>query len=250
MAHDELPFEDIYSGDSDLNFEGVLYKEAADGWSPSRDIDWDRDITVDGETREALAEAATQFHYSNASHLMLCGRLLEHAEDIEVKKLALFLAFSKMRNVDVWGRYLGKVNAHTEIAPQTKEMLSKMSADEDLTTLLLGMGVLGGTVGYGVLDEMRSVDEPLFRDIADHVRQQKRDNEEQLVHYLQDVVETATDTDRERITDQAAYFRERSEQIVLFHSDILERVGLEPQDVADHVLEMTDRFYGKVGFDL
>lgn len=247
MAHDELPFEDIYSGEEDLNFEGVLYKEASGSWSPSRDIDWSQEIDAPEAVREALAEAATQFHYSNASHLMLCGRLLEHAEDIEVKKLALFLAFSKMRNVDVWGRYLGKVNAHTEIAPQTKEMLSKMSADEDLTTLLLGMGVLGGTVGYGVLDKMREVDEPLFQEIADHVRQQKRDNEEQLVHYLQDVVEAATGEEAERIARQAAYFRERSEQIVLFHSDILEAVGLEPQDVADHVLEMTDDFYDKVG---
>lgn len=250
MAHDELPFEDIYTEESDLNFEGVLYKEASGGWSPSMDIDWEQDIQVSAEERDALADAATQFHYSNASHLMLCGRLLEHADDMDIKKLALFLAFAKMRNVDAWGRYLGRVSAPTEIAPQTKELLSKMSADENLYTLLLGMGVLGGTVGYGVLDKMREIEEPLFRQIADHIREQKRHNEDLLVHYLEDLVIAADDQETEEIREQAAYFRDRSEQIVLFHGDLLETLGIDPREVADHVLELTDEFYDKVGIEL
>ncbi|MFB6294906.1 MAG: hypothetical protein ABEI97_04050, partial [Candidatus Nanohaloarchaea archaeon] len=127
---DDLEFEDIYAEDEDLNTAGVLYHEAEDAWSPTNDIDWEQTIDLPDEKREALGDAATQFHYSNAVHLMLTGRLLEQAEDMETKKIAVYLSFSKMRNVEAFGRYLGRLSVDTEIAPQTKEYLSRMSAEE------------------------------------------------------------------------------------------------------------------------
>lgn len=242
-------FDDIYTEDSDLNTAGVLYHEAEDSWSPTTDIDWDQEIALPDEKKTALADAATQFHYSNAVHLMLTGRLLEQAEDMETKKLALYLSFSKMRNVDAFGRYIGRVSVDTEIAPQTKEYLSRMSAEEDVVSLLLGMGVLGGTVGYGVLDYLREAGDPLFTEIADHVRQQKRDNEEILVNRLSALLSEADDDRRAEIMDKAAYYRERSENIVRYHTDLLEQLDLDPDEVAEHVREVTDAFYQEIGID-
>lgn len=246
---DELPVED-YTDSVDMNFEGVLYKEASGSWSPPEDIDWDLEIDVSEEDVQALADAATQFHYSNISHLMLCGRLLERGDDIDLKKLALYLAFSKMRNVDAWGRYLAKMPIRTDISPHTKEYFSEMYADEDLSTLLIGMAVLGGTVGYGVLDHMRDSGEPIFEQIADHIRAQKRDNEELLVNYLGNIVEAADEDEMDGIREQARFYRDRSEKIVMSHSDLLETLGHDPEEVAQHVLDVTDEFYGKIGVEM
>ncbi|MFB6294425.1 MAG: hypothetical protein ABEI97_01580, partial [Candidatus Nanohaloarchaea archaeon] len=244
---DDSTFEDIYTDEETLNTAGVLYREAEGSWSPTKDIDWEQSIDLPEAERTALAAAATQFHYSNASHLMLTGRLLEQAEDIERKKLALYLSFSKMRNVDAFGRYIGRVSVHTEVAPQTKEYLSRMSAEEDVASLLLGMGVLGGTVGYVVLDHLADAGDPLFADIAGHVQQQKHDNEEILVNQLSELIAAADEERLAAIRETAAYYRERSEQIVLHHDDILETLGIDPEEVAEDVLAATDEFYRKVG---
>ncbi|MDY6761938.1 MAG: hypothetical protein SVY41_02730 [Candidatus Nanohaloarchaea archaeon] len=249
MDEDDLEFEDIYAGEEDLNTAGVLYREAEGSWSPTQDIDWEQTIDLPDAEKRSLADAATQFHYSNAVHLMLTGRLLEQAEDMETKKLALYLSFSKMRNVDAFGRYIGRVSVDTEIAPQTKEYLSRMSAEEDVVSLLLGMAVLGGTVGYGVLDHLREAGDPLFTEIADHVRQQKRDNEEILVNRLSELLDQADEERQAAIRETAAYYRERSAQIVLYHTDLLETLDLDPDEVAAHVRELTDELYGKIGID-
>ncbi|MFB6166766.1 MAG: hypothetical protein ABEJ62_00695, partial [Candidatus Nanohaloarchaea archaeon] len=239
---EDLEFEDIYT-EENLNAEGILYREDESSWSPTEDIDWDLEEDLPEEKNLALSEAATQFHYSNSSHLILCGRLMEQSEDMEIKKLATYLAFSKMRNVDVFGRYLGKNPANAEIAPETKEYLGRMSSEENMTNLLLGMGVLGGTVGYGVLGHLKDAGSPLFSQIAEKVIEQKHGNEDILVNALQNLVDAADDEDMEKMRELARYYRERSEQIVLFHSDLLNRLELDPEEVAESVLEATDRFY-------
>ncbi|MCJ7479131.1 MAG: hypothetical protein MUP63_03045 [Candidatus Nanohaloarchaeota archaeon QJJ-7] len=245
---DEISFEDIYTGE-DLNVEGVLHREADSGWSPTLDIDWSQTVDLSEEKKSALADAATQFHYSNSSHLILCGRLLETAESMELKKLSLYLAFSKMRNVDVFGRYLGKVSSDTEIAPHTKEFLSEMSGEENLVNLLLGMGVLGGTVGYGVLDYLRESGDPLFREISDRVIEKKKTNEEMLVRHLNDFQDSGGSDAEDSITEHALFYRDRAEKIVLFHGDLLTTLGFDPEEVADNVVKATDEFYEKIGLD-
>ncbi|MDY6773942.1 MAG: hypothetical protein SVS85_01980, partial [Candidatus Nanohaloarchaea archaeon] len=223
MDSEELPLEAL-EGAEDLNFEGIFSKEMVDSWTPSEDIDWSQEIQVSGEEREALGDAATQFYYSNISHLMLCGRLLENGRDMRTKKLALFLAFSKMRNIEVFGRYLGKVSAEAEVAPYTKEYFSKMS-ENDLGILLPDMGVLGGTVGYGVLDFLKDAGDPLFAEIAEKVGEQKRENEEVLVDYLQDALSQTSEEELDKIHDQASFYRDRSEKIVLYHGDLFKTLG-------------------------
>ncbi len=247
---DDIPFEDFEPEDSSLNIEGILYKEAAGGWSPTEDIDWDTPLELDEDRKEALGDAATQFYYSNISHLMLCGRLLERGRDVPLQKLALFLAFSKMRNVEAFGRYLARTPPTEEVAPSTKEYLNRLTEDQDITTLLLGMGVLGGTVGYGVLDHLKEGGDPVFRQIAENVIEQKHENEDLIVNYLGNIVDSAEEEDIEDIKRQAEFYRDRSAKIVMFHSDLLETLGIDPEEVRDTVLEATDSFYSKVGLEL
>lgn len=249
MSDDDSSFEDLYREDADLNFEGILYRESSEGWTPSTDIDWDIEIDLPEEKREALADGATQFHYSNTSHLMLCGRLLEQAPDMQAKKLALFLAFSKMRNIDAWGRYLGKLAVKSEIPPQTKDYFRRMTEEDDLATLLLGMGVLGGTVGYGVLEVFKEPGDPVFAQMAEKMVAQKGKNEELLAGYLGSMVDSSEEERLEQIEELAKFYRAQSEKIVYAHSDSYEKLGIEPDRVAESVLEATDEFYRKIGLN-
>lgn len=249
MSLDDSSLDELYTEESDLNFEGILYREAAEGWNPSTDIDWSVDLDLDEDERNALADGATQFHYSNISHLMLCGRLLEHGSDMELKKLALFLAFSKMRNVDTWGRYLGKLSATTEVQPQTKEFFQRMTEEDDLPNLLLGMGVLGGTVGYGVLEGFGDMGDPILKQIAESIVEQKRKNEELLVNYLRPLIASMDEERLEEMKELARFYREQSERIVHAHSDSYQALGSEAGEVAENVLNVTDEFYRKIGLD-
>lgn len=249
MPEDDGHFEELYREDGDLNFEGILYRESTGGWNPSTDIDWDRELDLSDDKKEALADGATQFHYSNTSHLMLCGRLLEQGPDLQGKKLALFLAFSKMRNIDAWGRYLGKLSAKTEVPPQTKEYFKRMTQEDDLATLLLGMGVLGGTVGYGVLEVFQEVSDPVFTEMSEKMVEQKRQNEELLVNYISSMVDAADEERLNQIKTLARFYREQSEKIVYAHSDSYRKLGIEPDTVAENVLEVTDEFYRKIGIE-
>lgn len=246
---DELPFEEI-NPESDLNFEGVLYREASEGWSPAEDIDWEQEIELPDEIKKAIAGAATQFYYSNISHLMLSGRLMEKGKDMELKKLALYLAFSKMRNIDAFGRYLARVEEREEVAPYTKEYFSRMSTDADVPNLLLGMAVLGGTVGYGTLESVIDATDPIMEQIASNVIEQKKKNEDLLVNYLGNVVDAATDEELEELVESARFYRDQSEKIVIFHGNLFETLGTAPEEVVDRVLDATDQFYEKIGLEI
>lgn len=250
MDEDDNAFEELYREDEDLNFEGILYRESTESWDPSTDIDWDIDVDLPDEQREALADGATQFHYSNTSHLMLCGRLLEQGPDMQAKKLALFLAFSKMRSIDAWGRYLGKMSVKTAVPSQTTEYFRRMTEEDDLATLLLGMGVLGGTVGYGVLEVFQEVDEPLFNQMAEKMMAQKKHNEELLTHYIGNMVETSSEERLQQIKDLARFYRDQSEKIVRAHDESYRNLGIDPEKVAENVLRVTDEFYKKIGLEL
>ncbi|MDY6768907.1 MAG: hypothetical protein SVW02_02255 [Candidatus Nanohaloarchaea archaeon] len=249
MTEENSSFDELYREDGDLNFEGILYREDSGGWSPSQAIDWDQDIELSEEQREAIATGVSQFLYSNTFHLMLCGRLLERSDDMAVKKLALFLGFSKMRNIDAFGRYLGRIGSRKDVSPHTKEFFKRMTEEEDIPTLVLGMAVLGGTVGYGVLDKVRDAGDPVARQICDTIRQQKRENEELLVNYLKTVIDQADEEELKRLNELARFYREKSTKIVQAYAESYEKLGEDPDEILQHVLDVTDEFYEKVGLE-
>lgn len=246
--NDDATVEGLYRAD-DLNFEGIFLKEMVGGWKPSRDIDWDQDLQLPEEKEAALAEAVTQYYYSNIAHVMLCGRVLEREEDLRGKKLALLIAFSKVRSAEVYGRYLGKTNADPDIAPYTQEYFSKMSED-DIDILLPDMGVLGGALGYGTLSFLKDAGDPLFAQIAEKVCDQKDREMEFLADYLGEVVRAMDEEEHDDLLERAAFYRERAENIVQYHADLLTTLDIDPEEVRTYVLEFTDEFYADIGIDL
>ncbi len=246
--NEEPAFKDLYTAE-DLNFEGIFLKEMVGGWQPAEDIDWDQDIGVSEEKEAALADAATQYYYSNIAHLMLCGRLLEREEETRAKKLALFLAFSKVRSAEAYGRYMGKTSADPDIAPYTQEYFSKM-AEDDIDILLPDMGVLGGALGYGTLSFLKDAGDPLFAEIAEQVCAQKERKMEFLADYLGDVVQSMAEDELDDLHKRAAFYRQRAENIVHYHEDLLTTLDIDVDAVEERVLELTDEFYEDIGLDL
>lgn len=243
---DELPVESVYEAGIDLSDEQQQYYEAEfTMWNPTEDIAWDRPVTTNAAVQRATAEAATQFHYSNVSHLMLCGRLMDSTDDIRLKRLGVLLSQAKMRNIDGWGMYLERCGEAAGVASFTKEYLENLFDNRDTASLLTGMGVLGGSVGIGVLQHLQRAGDPLFQDIATHVLEQKRRNQQHIEPALTACIDDLDTLQPLQRDAQQYLFLAR--QIIWSHESLLQTLELDPEAITSTVLNHATDFYRSIG---
>jgi len=81
---------------------------------------------------------------------------------MESKHLAILLAGSRMRDVNVWGRYLGQMGATRQVSSGIKDYFRTLYGDDRIESKLIGIGladVYRQAVGKLIMD----IGEPLFK---------------------------------------------------------------------------------------
>lgn len=247
---DKLPADTVYENGIPFN-ETLLSRVELNGdvWEG---IDWETPVDVGGELREAAATAATQFHYANTAHLLLCGKVIKHElprTSIDAQKLAISLASHKAEDTDIWGRYLKACGTSAPVSPELKTYYRHLFSEDDVCRLFLGMETLGGPVAYGIYDLFRESGDALFQQICTSMMEQK-DREMQItVEHLDEVMagDACDDTDLQQVIGE---YRSLMEALVAAHEPQFRALGIEMDTVHETVHQQVSRFYSDIGLDL
>lgn len=240
------PIDDVYAHGANIPRNPVdpVYKELEKAWY---DIDWAEIDTTDNQWT-ALADAATYFHYSYLSHVHLLGDIIERALDLRAKRIAIVLANSRMRDVDAWGRYLGKLKTATEIPSELKDHFRVLAADDYVESQVAGIALID-VYRYTIKDRISAIDDPTFRALMERDSEQSRANMRLAESYLTAAVPELDAADWQDMIETIRQYREMTEDIFLAQVASIDSFDREPMDVIAAAKQTADAFFERVGLE-
>lgn len=276
--------EVVYKFDYSSELEDLrrLYdKGLARQWVATRDLPWNDDIdqqafsrsfslgslplaetslwhALSGETRWEVARRGAAFMLSNFLHgeqgaLMVAGQLVSAVPHIDGKFYAATQTLDEARHVEVFAKYITKLDRVYSIAPALKTLLDEILAAESWMMKCVGMQiVVEGLALYTFRDMRETTCEPLLKKLLTYVSQDEARHTAYGIKYLAAVVPSLTQRDVAELEDFAF---ETSRLLIdsrrgLTPSDslmdLLKDAGLDPNDVIAAVAKDRDKIRAAV----
>ena len=225
----------IYQWDYDPSVEELrrLYVKAADSqWVAERDVDWERPIdhgkfsttpmggpfpidktsywrSLDPETtwdltRRTAAFRLSQFLHGEQGALMVAAQLVNAVPHTDAKFYAATQTMDEARHVEVFARYIKKLDEVRPIAPPLRRILDATLQTEDWMKKLVGMQIVVEGLALYSFKEMRTLtQEPLLKDILTYVARDESRHHAYGVQYIERCVPCLGDKERAELEDFA-----------------------------------------------
>ena len=192
-----------------------LYVKAAEAqWVSERDIDWsqpiDRELfattplgvalpldkttyfrSLDEEKRWEMTRRLASFRLSNFLHgeqgaLMVAAQLVNCVPHTDAKFYAATQTMDEARHVEVFSRYIEKLDEVRPIAPPVKMVLDATLETEDWMKKLVGMQIVVEGLALYSFREMRNLtQEPLLKDLLTYVARDESRHHAYGVQYIE-----------------------------------------------------------------
>jgi hypothetical protein len=225
----------IYQWNYDAEIEELrrLYVKAAEAqWVSERDLDWDRPIDLERfastplglslpvertsywkampeDLRWTLTKSTAAFRLSNFLHgeqgaLMVAAQLVNAVPHTDAKFYAATQTMDEARHVEVFARYIEKLDTVRPIAGALKRILDATLSTDDWLKKLVGMQiVIEGLALYSFRDMRNLTEEPLLKDLLTYVSQDEARHHAYGVQYVSRCVPCLSDAAREELEDFA-----------------------------------------------
>ncbi|HUI28342.1 MAG TPA: ferritin-like domain-containing protein [Candidatus Kryptonia bacterium] len=210
-----------------------LYVKAAEAqWVAERDVDWDRPIdhhkfsttplgaaipieqcsywkSLSEEQQWQLTRRTASFRLSNFLHgeqgaLMVAAQLVNAVPHTDAKFYAATQTMDEARHVEVFARYIKKLDEVHPIAPPLKSVLDSTLETEDWMKKLVGMQIVVEGLALYSFREMRNLtEEPLLRDLLTYVARDESRHHAYGVQYIERCVPCLSDAERVELEDFA-----------------------------------------------
>lgn len=210
-----------------------LYVKAAEAqWIASRDLDWERPLdqpalartplgisfpieetsywrSLSQETVWELKKRMAAFRLSNFLHgeqgaLMVAAQLVAAVPHIDAKFYAATQTMDEARHVEVFARYIAKLDTVRPIAPNLKQVLDCTLQTGDWIKKLVGMQVVVEGLALYSFREMRNLtEEPLLKDLLTYVARDEARHHAYGMHYVKRCVPLLSANEREELEDFA-----------------------------------------------
>ena len=211
-----------------------LYVKAAEAqWVASRDIDWDRPVDLEKfattpvgtgavpiernsywqslskDTRLELTRRTAAFRLSNFLHgeqgaLMVAAQLVNAAPHTDAKFYAATQTMDEVRHVEVFSRYLEKIDGLRPIAAPLKAVLDATLETGDWLKKLVGMQIVVEGLALYSFREMRVLtEEPLLKEVLTYVARDESRHHAYGVQYVERCVPELGAAEREELEDFA-----------------------------------------------
>ena len=178
---------------TDPELENLYELAKANQWNVSTDIDWDRGIVEDSDIlareedplgrsrffktlskctqRELMANQAaftlSQFLHGEQGALLCCGELVDAVPDVEGKLYAATQVMDEARHVEVFHKYLKKLDKCYPITDGLKNVLDAILAAKTWQQKCVGMQIMVESIALGSFKNMLiSAGDPLLKDIV------------------------------------------------------------------------------------
>lgn len=210
-----------------------LYVKATEAqWIAEREIDWDRTIdhqkfaatplgaaipidqtsywkSLDEETVWEMTRRTTGFRLSNFLHgeqgaLMVAAQLVNAVPHTDAKFYAATQTMDEARHVEVFAKYIKKLDEVRPIAPALKRVLDATLQTDDWMKKLVGMQIVVEGLALYSFREMRNLtQEPLLRDLLTYVARDESRHHAYGVQYIERCVPCLSERARVELEDFA-----------------------------------------------
>jgi len=210
-----------------------LYTKATEAqWVAERDVDWDRPIDhqkfattplgaaipiehcsywkgLSAETQWELTRRTAGFRLSNFLHgeqgaLMVAAQLVNAVPHTDAKFYAATQTMDEARHVEVFAKYIKKLDEVRPIAPALKTILDATLQTEDWMKKLVGMQIVVEGLALYSFREMRNLtEEPLLKDLLTYVARDESRHHAYGVQYIARCVPCLNDAERTELEDFA-----------------------------------------------
>ena len=249
--------------DSEVDELRRLYVKAAEAqWISGRDLDWDRPIdqekfaatplgaslpveqtsywkSLDQDTKWELTRRTAAFRLSNFLHgeqgaLMVAAQLVNAVPHTDAKFYAATQTMDEARHVEVFAKYIQKLDMVRPIAAPVKRVLDATLQTDDWMKKLVGMQIVVEGLALFSFRQMRTLtEEPLLKDLLTYVARDESRHHAYGVQYVERCVPCLSDAQRVELEDFAldaarTLIDDRNQQALL--SSILEiwsEVGID-----------------------
>ncbi|HEV7735379.1 MAG TPA: ferritin-like domain-containing protein [Candidatus Binatia bacterium] len=225
----------VYQWNYDPEVEELrrLYVKGAESqWVAERDLDWDREIdlrkfattplgaaipihecsywkSLDEEKVLELHKRTAGFRLSNFLHgeqgaLMVAAQLVNAVPHTDAKFYAATQTMDEARHVEVFAKYIEKLDTVRPIAPPLKNILDATLQTGDWLKKLVGMQIVVEGLALYSFREMRNLtEEPLLKDLLTYVARDESRHHAYGVQYVERCVPLLGAAQREELEDFA-----------------------------------------------
>jgi P-aminobenzoate N-oxygenase AurF len=210
-----------------------LYVKAAEAqWISTRDLRWDQEIDLvkfsttplgtgvpidqtsywkslpqDTQlelTRRTAAFRLSQFLHGEQGALMVAAQLVNAVPHTDAKFYAATQTMDEARHVEVFSRYIEKLDEIRPIAPSLKGILDTTLETGDWMKKLVGMQIVVEGLALYAFREMRNMtEEPLLKDLLTYVARDESRHHAYGVQYIERCVPCLSDAQRTELEDFA-----------------------------------------------
>jgi hypothetical protein len=210
-----------------------LYAKATEAqWVAGRDLDWSQPIvlvkfgttplgtgvpiertsywlSLPEETRLELTRRTASFRLSQFLHgeqgaLMVAAQLVNAAPHTDAKFYAATQTMDEARHVEVFARYIEKLDEIRPIAPALKGILDTTLETGDWMKKLVGMQIVVEGLALYSFREMRNLtEEPLLKELLTYVGRDESRHHAYGVQYIERCVPQLSDAERMELEDFA-----------------------------------------------
>ena len=256
----------IYQWNYDPEVEELrrLYVKATEAqWIAEREIDWDRAIdhqkfattplgaalpieqtsywkSLNEETVWEMTRRTAAFRLSNFLHgeqgaLMVAAQLVNAVPHTDAKFYAATQTMDEARHVDVFAKYIKKLDEVRPIAPALKRILDATLQTDNWMKKLVGMQIVVEGLALYSFREMRNLTaEPLLKDLLTYVARDESRHHAYGVQYIERCVPCLSAAQREELEDFAldcarSLIDQRNQQTFLTAvMQIWAEIGIDP----------------------
>ncbi len=219
--------------DSEVDELRRLYVKATESqWIAEREIDWDREIDHDkfattplgtaipierssywksmtDEQRWEVTRRTAGFRLSNFLHgeqgaLMVAAQLVNAVPHTDAKFYAATQTMDEARHVEVFAKYIEKLDEIRPIAPALRTILDATLQTSNWMHKLVGMQIVVEGLALYSFREMRNLtQEPLLKDLLTYVARDESRHHAYGVQYLERCVPCLNEQERSELEDFA-----------------------------------------------
>jgi len=231
----QTAMEVVFQWNYDTELEELrnLYVKAAEAqWISERDIRWDQPIdlvkfsttplgtgvpidqtsywkSLSQDTRSELTRRTAAFRLSQFLHgeqgaLMVAAQLVNAVPHTDAKFYAATQTMDEARHVEVFARYIEKLDEIRPIAPSLKGILDTTLATGDWMKKLVGMQIVVEGLALYAFREMRNMtEEPLLKELLTYVARDESRHHAYGVQYIERCVPCLSPSARAELEDFA-----------------------------------------------
>ena len=231
----QTSMEVVFQWNYDTEVEELrnLYVKAAEAqWISERDLRWDQPIdlvkfsttplgtgvpidqtsywkSLPQDTRLELTRRTASFRLSQFLHgeqgaLMVAAQLVNAVPHTDAKFYAATQTMDEARHVEVFSRYIEKLDEIRPIAPSLKGILDTTLATGDWMKKLVGMQIVVEGLALYAFREMRNLtEEPLLKELLTYVARDESRHHAYGVQYIERCVPCLSDSARAELEDFA-----------------------------------------------